>query len=81
VESQIGKQEAWAAIQPMDCNMSKARLTKFEAAGGAVNARAAVEAMRSQRVLSLTLRTLVGPVTIGVGNLFGIPLDGTSKGV
>lgn len=37
--------------------------------------------MRSQRVLGLTLRTVVGPVVIRVGYLFGILLDGACKGV
>lgn len=29
----------------------------------------------------LTLRTVVGPVAIGIGNLFGILLEGASEGV
>jgi hypothetical protein len=37
--------------------------------------------MRGQQALGLTLRALVGPVTIRVGNLFGILLDGASNGV
>ena len=37
--------------------------------------------MRRQRVLGLTLRTLLGPVTIRVGDLFGILLDGAGEGV
>ena len=46
-----------------------------------VHQRAAVEAVCGQRLLGLTLRTVVGPVAIGVGDLFGILLDGASEGV
>ena len=42
---------------------------------------AAVEAIRGQPMASLAPRTVVRPVTIWVGNLFGILLDGTCEGV
>src|SRR6266581_6428746 len=38
---------------------------------------AGVEAVGGQRMLSRTLRTVVGPMTIGVGDGFGILLKGT----
>jgi hypothetical protein len=37
--------------------------------------------MSGQRVLGLALRAAVRPMTIRIGNLFGILLDGTSEGV
>ena len=43
--------------------------------------RAAVEAMRGERVLSLALRTVSRPMAIRIGTLFGILLGGTSEGV
>ena len=42
---------------------------------------AAVEAVGGQRMLGLALRTVVGPITIGVGDLFGVLLDGTGERV
>jgi hypothetical protein len=38
-------------------------------------------AMAAQRVVGLTLRAVVGPVTIRVGNLFGVLLGRTSERV
>jgi hypothetical protein len=46
-----------------------------------IHQRAAVEAMRRQRVPRLTLWTVVGPVAIGAGDLYGILLDGACEGV
>jgi hypothetical protein len=46
-----------------------------------IHQRAAVETMRGQRVLSLALRTVIRPVAIRVGNLFGVLLDGSSEGM
>ena len=42
---------------------------------------AVVEAMSGQRGLALALWTVVGPITIGVGNLFGVLLNGTGERV
>ena len=42
---------------------------------------AAVEAVGGQGMLSLTLRTVVGPIAVGVGDLFGVLLDGAGEGV
>jgi hypothetical protein len=46
-----------------------------------IHQRAAVEAMRGERVLSLTLPTVRGPIAIWIGNLFGILLNGACEGV
>ena len=46
-----------------------------------IHQRAAVEAMRSQPMPSQAPRTVVRSVTIWVGNLFGILLDGTREGM
>ena len=42
---------------------------------------ASVEGVSDQPMLGLALRAAVRPVTIGVGNLFGILLDGAGEGV
>jgi hypothetical protein len=42
---------------------------------------ARVEAVSLQRMTSFTPRTVIGPVTIGIGKLFRIALDGPSKAV
>ena len=42
---------------------------------------AVVEAVSGQRRLGLALRTVVRPITVGVGNLFEVLLDGTRKRV
>ena len=42
---------------------------------------AAVEAVGRQRMLGRALRTVVGPMTIGVGDGFGILLDGAGERV
>ena len=40
---------------------------------------AGVEAVGGQRTLGRTLRTVVGPMTIGAGDFFGILLNGTGE--
>jgi hypothetical protein len=41
----------------------------------------AVEALSPQRTMDFTLRTLIRPVTIGIGKVFRIALDRASKAV
>jgi catechol 2,3-dioxygenase-like lactoylglutathione lyase family enzyme len=43
--------------------------------------RARVEAVSPQRTMGFTLRTVVRPVTIGIGKLFRITLDRASRAV
>ena len=46
-----------------------------------IHQRAAVEAMCDQRPCAPALRAVVRPITIRVGNLFGVLLDGPGEGV
>jgi hypothetical protein len=41
----------------------------------------AVEALSPQRTMDFTLRTLIRPVTIGIGKVFRIALDRASNAV
>jgi len=46
-----------------------------------IHQRAAIEAMRGERVQSSRLRTLSGPIAIWIGNLFGILLGEAREGM
>ena len=46
-----------------------------------VNQRTRVEAVSPQRTMGFTLRTVIRPVTVGIGKLFRIALDRASEAV
>jgi hypothetical protein len=52
-----------------------------QAVKGHIRDRAAIEAVSGQWLTDLTLRTVIWPITIRVGDLFGILLDGTGERV
>jgi hypothetical protein len=65
---------ALAAVAQVTANADEAG--KFHIRDGA-----AVEAVSGQGMMGRALRTVVGPITIGVGDLFGVLLNGPGERV
>jgi hypothetical protein len=76
IKGELGQQRHRALATAAEVSPNADRAVKRD-----IHQRARVEAVGPQRMMGFTLRTVIRPVTIGIGKLFRKALDRASKAV